>query len=133
MICDFLSRALPRQSFDDSEKNWYLKCNIFWVVGPQSSKVKTSVTNAIYPPFVSDSEISGRGPARQRLYEIARSSYSINGLYHVVANNFLNSKAQTLFFLCWKKADNLVCLLFSFFLFESGTSDKCVDLLKPNR
>ena len=70
----------------------------------------TSVTNAIYSPsliysspFVSDSEISGRWPARQRLHDIAGSLYSNIGLHHVVVNNFLDSKAQTLFFLCWKR------------------------------
>ena len=67
-----------------------------------------SVTNAIYspliysPPFVSDSEISGRGPARQRLRGITGNSYSNTGLYHVVVNNFLDSKAQTLLFLLEK-------------------------------
>ena len=88
----------------------------------------------VIPPFVSDSEISGRGPARQRLCGIAGSSYSNTGLYHEVVNNFLDSKAQTLFFfLYWKKADNFACLLFCFFLFESGTFDKCVNLLQSNR
>ena len=97
-------------------------------------KTNQSLTLLIPPLLVSDCEISGRGTARQRLHEIAGSSYSNTGLYHVVVNNFLDSKAQTLcFFLCWKKADNLVCFLFCFFLFESGTSDKYVDLLQSNR